>query len=124
MMCPSCGGALGGDGACEACAALRVASRKARDARIERHYQAAFLALSLARRYLKEQGSSGRRERECIEVVRTHRAIVRALRSGDAASLHELDERLTSAASPPSRPGLRRAEPRKEVRRDKEKKAL
>ncbi len=123
-MCPCCGGALGVDGACEACAALRVASRKARAARIERHYQAAFLTLTLARRYAKERESSGRRERECIAVVQTHRAMIRALRAGNDAVLHDLEEALTVLPSGLARPGLRRAEPRKEVRRDKEKKAL
>ena len=44
------------------------------------HYAAARRALRLARTYRTEAGSSGRRERECIEAALRHREAIRALR--------------------------------------------
>jgi hypothetical protein len=44
------------------------------------HYAAARHAIRLARAYEREPGTSGRRERECIQAVKRHRDAVRWLR--------------------------------------------
>jgi hypothetical protein len=49
-------------------------------ASVRRHYAAARHALRLARAYRSEPGTSGRRERECIEAALRHREAIRATR--------------------------------------------
>jgi hypothetical protein len=49
-------------------------------ASVRRHYAAARHALRLARAYRSEPGTSGRRERECIEAALRHRETIRATR--------------------------------------------
>ncbi len=58
----------------------RIESTQHARAAIAAHYAAARHALRLAREYRAETGSSGRRERECVEAVRRHRGAIRWLR--------------------------------------------
>jgi hypothetical protein len=68
----------------EAVAALeeeaRAADLRGDLASIAGHYAAARRALRLARAYLGEPGSSGRRERECVAAALRHRQAIRAIR--------------------------------------------
>jgi hypothetical protein len=49
-------------------------------ASVRGHYAAARHALRLARAYRSEPGTSGRRERECVEAALRHREAIRAIR--------------------------------------------
>jgi hypothetical protein len=49
-------------------------------ASVRGHYTAARHALRLARAYRSEPGTSGRRERECVEAALRHREAIRAIR--------------------------------------------
>lgn len=66
-------------------------------------YRSARTSLRLARRYRDEEGSSGRRERECVQRIRALRDVIRTTRAMCASDVDAvldvaLDEDLRSAA--------------------------
>lgn len=70
---------------CEADAELERAWRRARETRdarasIAAYFEASRRALRLVRAYRAESGGGGRRERECLEAVRRHRAAIARMR--------------------------------------------
>jgi len=70
---------------------------------IEGLYRSARTSLRLARRYRDEEGSSGRRERECVQRIRALRDVIRTTRAMCASDVDAvldvaLDEDLRSAA--------------------------
>jgi hypothetical protein len=80
-------------------ALARAIDHEERVERIGASYAAARRAIELARTYAREPGSTGRRERECLEEVTRLRSVIATLRAP------------TSRVIEGAMPGLRKVEP-------------